>query len=1374
MVNNREFRVNRAEDIDNKDINLRAVHSPPAKKFRLCWKPREMAAAMAALVVVPVLLLGLVRPAAAIETLDMLRAIQSGASTTNDSPGVFNTALCVANNSTDTRDFLVVASFTQGTTGGPNVSATVDYRLAETDGTTTYSATGQRFLEGGSDRGNGMLAWIFDSVSGSGDCTAGTGTRFLLEHADDNASRTVSTDRITLLAIPLDTEPNNVSLDWARATQGDVTTFSTTSTTFEPVTGMAAEVTIDNANAPRGAYVVATLSSEATEIGADGFAVGEWTLQGSADSTNGIDGTWVDIGSQIERSMSSTNETGMVQLTAIVEGLDAGTYYFRLATLTSDTAEDVVTTRAQLAAVSLVYAEQGGGYFPWFNDTYTSGECDATGNNSPESLDGVIASNIAASTFCDEVNPDPLADAFTMDRASDVFMTFVLNANTTQSGSGDVGSFENEIWNGLPTASGTPVFGNDQNGESNEVQRVFSDNATDRGAMGQVALWDSGDTGNAAGSYNAYGGWSISGNALETFEATMVGWVGASAAATRAFVTKFDAVSRGGQILVEWGTVAERGTMGFRLFRLDESSGTWSEVTSDLVPGMMDARRGGSYAVPDPAAELGGTYTYVLEEEDVRTGRRRYGPYTVTVLDGGAAAAAPLQGRGAGYLRAARPLKLRKAKRNSKALRARPRQAVPLDQARFRVLVDRPGIQYVSAADLAALTGVPQKKIEHRIRKGRFRLTHQGAEVAWLPFDMGSGLVFYATGLKTRYTNQDVFWLEPGKGTRMASRGGRKPPARTVPGVFTDTIRYDPDEFAATAWVSDPAHDFWFWHFLFGDIDGFGTAALSLDAPGAEDAGGDVSLKLYLYGLSDEAPGDDHHVAVEITGDEEFGGCYDDSLWDGLGPQTATLRFPQGCTLFDGDNKLVLRALLDTGAARSWAYLDAVELTYSRRYEALDDALLLRGDANEYVTATGFSGRSVVVLDVSDPNLPLRLRAVRKVKTGGGYAVTFRPESPDTPYLLAVRSAFALPEVAVRGAAPDLVDGTDGYDYLVLAPAELMEAARTLANHRAGQGLSALALDVQHVYDDFNGGVADASAIVDFLRHAYDEWGTTPSYLTLMGRGTRDPRDDILGLGDNRIPTTWLRTPLGLSPSDAPYADLVGGDNGAWEIATSRLPVVDADEAAAVVAKIIAYEAAPPLYQILLSADNNPEGIADFSTFSDKLAAGFGDAYLVNKVHMEDPLTAASDSQDLKNYLQQGALFWHWAGHGAPDRFATEPLFQSTEVADLANGTGLPVLTSTTCMINQFDLPGDPSIAERLVVHADGGILASFSPASISITGQGAILSFAFRDALLADGPVRLGDAAKRAVAEYAQRGFLDYVGTGFVLLGDAASLINK
>ena len=135
--------------------------------------------AVAALICLQALSLGSVSPVAAVETLDMLRALQFGGSATSGTPGDFTTALCVANNSTDTRDFLVTASFTQETTGGPGVSVTVDSRLGVTDGvTTTYSTVGQRFLDGGADRGNGMLAWIFENVSGTGDCTTAQGRAF--------------------------------------------------------------------------------------------------------------------------------------------------------------------------------------------------------------------------------------------------------------------------------------------------------------------------------------------------------------------------------------------------------------------------------------------------------------------------------------------------------------------------------------------------------------------------------------------------------------------------------------------------------------------------------------------------------------------------------------------------------------------------------------------------------------------------------------------------------------------------------------------------------------------------------------------------------------------------------------------------------------------------------------------------------------------------------------------------------------------------------------------------------------------------------------------------------------------------------------------
>jgi len=72
-----------------------------------------------------------------------------------------------------------------------------------------------------------------------------------------------------------------------------------------------------------------------------------------------------------------------------------------------------------------------------------------------------------------------------------------------------------------------------------------------------------------------------------------------------------------------------------------------------------------------------------------------------------------------------------------------------------------------------------------------------------------------------------------------------------------------------------------------------------------------------------------------------------------------------------------------------------------------------------------------------------------------------------------------------------------------------------LANYRQDQGLRTSVVDVQDLYDEFNYGIANPSAIRDFLALAYSTWqAPAPTYVVLFGDGNFDPKNY---LGFNRI-----------------------------------------------------------------------------------------------------------------------------------------------------------------------------------------------------------------------------------------------------------------
>ncbi len=89
------------------------------------------------------------------------------------------------------------------------------------------------------------------------------------------------------------------------------------------------------------------------------------------------------------------------------------------------------------------------------------------------------------------------------------------------------------------------------------------------------------------------------------------------AAATAAVLADFDAYAVGSQVIVEWRTAAEVGTIGFDLWRWRESDENYKNVTENLIPGLRHHLQGGTYRLVDPEVTVGERVVYILHEWDV-------------------------------------------------------------------------------------------------------------------------------------------------------------------------------------------------------------------------------------------------------------------------------------------------------------------------------------------------------------------------------------------------------------------------------------------------------------------------------------------------------------------------------------------------------------------------------------------------------------------------------------------------------------------------------------------------------------------------------------------------------------------------------------
>ena len=128
---------------------------------------------------------------------------------------------------------------------------------------------------------------------------------------------------------------------------------------------------------------------------------------------------------------------------------------------------------------------------------------------------------------------------------------------------------------------------------------------------------------------------------------------------------------------------------------------------------------------------------------------------------------------------------------------------------------------------------------------------------------------------------------------------------------------------------------------------------------------------------------------------------------------------------------------------------------------------------------------------------------------------------------------------------------------------------RALADHQAGKGLRTEVVLLEDIYDEFNDGIEDPSAIQQFLSYAWNNWRLAPRYAALVGDGSYDHRD-LLGLGDSLLPAWLTATPDGLFSAD----NLYGRFAGVQKIANLNLiPAHDNSEMYSYIDKLVAWEA---------------------------------------------------------------------------------------------------------------------------------------------------------------------------------------------------------
>ncbi|QBB69484.1 hypothetical protein ELE36_03320 [Pseudolysobacter antarcticus] len=665
------------------------------------------------------------------------------------------------------------------------------------------------------------------------------------------------------------------------------------------------------------------------------------------------------------------------------------------------------------------------------------------------------------------------------------------------------------------------------------------------------------------------------------------------------------------------------------------------------------------------------------------------------------------------------------------------------------IIASQPGLQDCTSADLV--------------------LRNQDKEIPLRVLDSGDGKFGPKSGIEwigeplhgpaswfDQYSIANVYLLsaEPGQHARMHEQTGSAA-VSIASTTLTRRLHLEQDNLMIrlNQMLVKPGEepDVWQWAKLtHADAQPFSFDFDLADFAGKRDT--EISATLDFRGLSDVPPSDgvkseDHAVQMVLNGS-----TLPSISWDGREEVRKKIRIPAHLLKARG-NTLTLRVPVRHADAKSdnplvdVVMFNFIELDYpiGGSLDASTAPFMLDGKLPARIELQQNGTHAPAVYTAKGVYMP--------VHAAGNSRWNFDHVPANVTLYPLANAQPLVPSRLLAVAAGDLRKTDSGFDYLIVAHPRLIAAIEPLAEFHRSHGLKVAVIDVNQIYDQFNGGIDHPRAIRNLVQYGVEHWPTKPRFVLLVGDASFDIRhenpDDAsmakwathdyeLLIPDhfdgipataygtkpkdlvtrNLIPTWQFPSEEGQSASDNPFVTFTTDDFHPT-VAIGRFPVVEPSDVTAIVNKTIAYFTKPQpgswRRDVMFIANED----SYFQTASDEIAAqleteGFAARKIYGDAAEKDNLAHQSD---IKQSLNDGQLLVHFLGHGGrfiwrtgpPDLRKNHDLFTLDDVSQLQNGARLPMVLSMTCYSAPFDNPTEDSIGERFLREPDKGAVAVFA-----------------------------------------------------------------
>jgi len=476
------------------------------------------------------------------------------------------------------------------------------------------------------------------------------------------------------------------------------------------------------------------------------------------------------------------------------------------------------------------------------------------------------------------------------------------------------------------------------------------------------------------------------------------------------------------------------------------------------------------------------------------------------------------------------------------------------------------------------------------------------------------------------------------------------------------------------------------------------------------------------------------------------------------------------------DARSALKIVYNSNSSSAQGYIDWFEILYKRKFQAVSDVLNFYApdtSAAVYYTVQGFSNNNVRVFDVTD------FANVNMVQpdsvSNGDASFGIQTVSGTSRQLYAVGDNGYL---TVSGIIPiqnsDLRGEVSGADLIIVTPPNFISQATQLANFKQSfDGLKTIVVETTDIYNEFSCGIPDPTAIRDYLKYAYTNFQTYPTYVILFGAGSYDYKNKVATLPEY-VPAYESDESLyllddynpGTYSTDDYFVEFTGSlADYPISMAIGRLPARSQQDASTVVNKIEQYEQTPEYGSwrnlvTFVADDHNSNNINDLlSMFTGDSEILAGASYTppdldVRKLYLVEYPTIVSTqgirkpdaAADMVNQINQGTVVLNFVGHGAPNVWSYTHIFENdVTVPQLTNLKTLALFVAATCDFGRDDDPVNQSGAELLLLSSQGGAIGIVSSTRTTYENYNLQLNEDFLQRLFARDSLRnaiqIGDA---------------------------------